>query len=97
MHIQVTYVHAPYLMTPLGFEWHGCLWAQPAWHLEMIQVSVDGKITATGRAGKFDTHLFQRSADTIGPKQGVLRQLLNLLDRLNINFARTFAGMGFIF
>src|SRR5579859_5815206 len=97
MHIQVTYVHAPYLMPTLGPERHVCLWARPAWHLEMIQSSVDGKITATGRAGEFDAHLLKRGADAIRPKQGILRELLNFLDRLNIDFAQFFAGMGFIF
>jgi hypothetical protein len=42
---------------PFGPERHLCLWARPAWHLEVIQALVDGKIAATGSAGKFDTHL----------------------------------------
>ena len=84
-------------MSPFGPEWHICLWAWPARHLEMIQASVDGKIAATGGTRKLDAHLLKSGTDTIRPKQGILRQLLNLLDRLHINLAQLFARMGFIF
>ena len=97
MHIQVAYVHAPYVMPTLGPERHVCLGARPARHLEVVQAPVDGKIAATGSTGELDAHLLKGRADAIGTKQGILRQLFNLLDRLNINFAQLFACMGFIF
>ena len=62
MHIQVAYVNAPYLMPTLSPERHICLGARPAWHLEMIQASIDGKIATTGSTRKLDAHLLKRCA-----------------------------------
>src|SRR6266567_870531 len=97
MHIQVTNVYTPYVMPPLGPEWHLSLWTWPAWHLEVIQTPVDGKIAATGGARKLDAHLLKSRTDAIGSKQWILRKFFNLLDRLHIDFAQARARMGFIF
>jgi hypothetical protein len=84
-------------MPTFGPERHICLGARPAWHLKVIQITVDGKIAATGSTRKLNAHLLKGRADTIRPKQGILRKFLNFLDRLNIDFAQLFACMGLIF